>query len=67
MELIQVSDNTLINPEHVSAVEIRQFRGKKTFVVFVGPHTFNVSITPQDFLGQLKRSGIGAYEQFFAG
>lgn len=67
MELIAVAENTLINPEHISAIEIRKFRGKKSLSIFVGNHVFSVTLKPDELLAQLRNSGIDAYEQFFAG
>ena len=66
MELIPISDGTLINPELIEAVEMRKVRGEKTFVLIIGGKSYIPSVDSAQLLKHLVLGGMKMNEQFFS-
>ena len=66
MQLIPISDNTLINPEQIEAVEMRKVKGEKTFVIIIGGKSYIPSVDSAKLLKDLVLGGMRLNEQFFS-
>lgn len=66
MELIPISENTLINPEQIEAVEMRKVKGEKTFVLIIGGKSYIPNVDSAQLLKDLVLGGMKMNEQFFA-
>ena len=66
MKLVKVSKDVLINPEKISAVEMRTNEGVRNFKVIAEGYTYLVEVDPQEFLAELLASGVEAHQQFFS-
>jgi len=66
MELIPISDNTLINPEQIEAIEMRKVKGEKTFVIIIGGKSYIPSVDSAQLLKDLVLGGMKLSEQFFS-
>ena len=66
MELIAITDNVLINPEQIEAVELRKVKGEKTFVIVVGGKSYIPTVDNAVLLKSLILGGMKLNEQFFA-
>ncbi len=67
MHLIEVSKNALVNPEMISAIEIRDLEQGRSLVVVVEGIRYISDRDPQLFLTELMRMGVDTKnEQFFS-
>lgn len=66
MELIPISENTLINPEQIEAVEMRKVKGEKTFVLIIGGKSYIPNVDSAKLLKDLVLGGMRLNEQFFS-
>jgi len=65
MELIAISEDTLVNPDKVSIVEI--VRKKDTAVVRITIEGKSLNVDkPQEFLKAMLKSGVNLNQQFFS-
>ena len=66
MELIPISEGTLINPEQIEAVEMRKVKGEKTFVIIIGGKSYIPEVDSAQLLKHLVLGGMKLNEQFFS-
>ncbi len=66
MDLIPISDNTLINPDQIEAIEMRKVKGEKTFVIIIGGKSYIPDVDSAQLLKDLVLGGLRLNEQFFA-
>ena len=68
MDLIKISDTVLINPDKISAVEIKSIGGKlKSLTIIVEGKSYISEVAPENLLHDLIRAGVNLHDQFFAG
>ena len=66
MTLVKVSENVLINPLNVNAVEMKIIGGEKIVTVFIGNRSYEVKVPIEEFLRDLQ-IGVEEYKQHWAG
>ena len=67
MAWIKVSDTVIVNSDKVSAIEVRNIRGKKAYTVIVEGKSYISEIEPHDLFKDFIKAGINLHDQFFAG
>jgi hypothetical protein len=50
MKLITISDNILVNPNHITSVEVRVAKGTKSYYVICGSRSYKLEIDIAEFL-----------------
>ena len=63
--LIQISGNTLVNPDKIDAVEVIESTEGLQLVIYMGNKTFLATKNAHEILEQLKQ--VDKHEQFWAG
>jgi len=68
MELIEIQEDILINPEKIVSVErkVSKTNSVRITVKMEGGASFEVVSPPMEFLKALNRSGVDLTKQFFA-
>lgn len=70
MNLIRISENTLVNPECISLVEFQVVQGKKQLVVTIDGKQKIADIAPMELLQEFTKAGVGVDSkvwQYWAG
>ena len=65
MNLIAISENVLVNPYNINAVERKRRDGKEVVSVFVGNRSYELKVPVEEFLSKLKAED--EYKQHWAG
>jgi len=65
MELIAISDDTMVNPDKVSIVEIVRKKGSAEVRITVEGKNLIVE-KPKEFLRLMLKSGVDLNQQFFS-
>ena len=63
--LIQISGNTLINPDKIDAVEVIENSTGLQLIIYMGNKTFIATKNAREVLEQIKQTD--KHEQFWAG
>ena len=66
MRLVEVSENILINPDRISAVERKQVRGKEVLRVIIDGESIPVEKDPEAFFKSLELSVTKSYSQHWS-
>lgn len=64
---IPISKTTLINPHMVSAIDTRKAKGQEYYVIIVDGKEFDLEVSIDKFLADLKKAGAGHDNHHFAG
>ena len=54
MNLIAISENVLVNPYNINAVEKKRRDGKEIITVFVSNRSYELKVPVEEFLRKLK-------------
>jgi hypothetical protein len=65
MQLIPISENTLVNPEAISYVQKRTVGNSIKLTVNVGGKTLTMTVPFEDFHKDLINAGVDTQDQFF--
>ena len=67
MDLIPISENTLINIDNIDSIEVRKIKGEKQFVIIVGGKSYIPEGDVRELMMSLIKSGASkATNQFFS-
>ena len=67
MELIQLSEDVLVNPHRISSVEITRSKSGTRLKVVIDGRTFNVERPVKELFAEMNKAGVNLSEQFFTG